>query len=159
MSFRTIIVGLGNDILADDAAGIHVARRLAPLLEGNPDVEVVEATVGGMRLIELLSGFDRAIVVDALLDTDSPVGTITKHRLTDFKPSSRLAAFHDIDIATAAKLAELSGFSFPADIEIIAIHVHDVFTISESISPEVEKAVDEVVGEMKERFGNGFSVR
>lgn len=175
---NTIILGLGNDILSDDAAGILVARWLAPLLDGNPDVEVVESTLGGMRIIELLAGYERAILVDAIAGDAYEPGEIYRFTLKDLAlaaratalestrqtPSSadsspaaaprtqRLVGIHDIDILTACELADLIGVPFPAEIEIIAIGAADVLTISEDLTPCVAAAVESVAKELRERF-------
>jgi hydrogenase maturation protease len=175
---KTIILGLGNDILSDDAAGILVARRLAPTLDGNPEVDVVESALGGMRIIELLAGYERAILVDAIVGDAYEPGEIYRYTLADFAlaarptalestrqtPSSadsspvaaprtqRLVGIHDIDILTACELAELIGIPFPAEIEIIAIGAADVLTISEVLTPSVAAAVKDVAEELRERF-------
>jgi len=149
---RTIIVGLGNDILSDDAAGIHVARRLTPLLADNPDVDVVEATLAGLRMIEILAGYDRAVVVDAIKRPDEIPGKINRFKPEDFPPVTRLESFHDINLPTAVAMARQLEIDFPAVIEIITIGAADVLTISEEMMPEVEDAVNRVVEELFNRF-------
>ena len=61
----TLILGLGNAILCDDGVGIKAARYIAEL-GPNPDVVVKEAELAGFALIDLLEGFDRAVVIDAV---------------------------------------------------------------------------------------------
>ncbi|MEP0813832.1 MAG: hydrogenase maturation protease [bacterium] len=151
---RTIIVGLGNDILSDDAAGIHVARRLAPLLKETRGVAVVEATVGGIRLIELLSGFDHAVIVDAIVRENEAPGTILRFTMCDFSPTTRTGALHDIDLPTALEMAMRIGMSIPHEIELIAIVASDVLTVSEEMCPEVEAAVNKVVSGLADRFAS-----
>jgi len=48
----TLIIGLGNPLLRDDAVGLRVARQVAAALGGREDVEVVEEACGGLRLME-----------------------------------------------------------------------------------------------------------
>jgi hydrogenase maturation protease len=68
---KTIVLGLGNTILRDDGAGIYVARALRERLGGAADVR--EAELAGMDLIEMLRGYDRAYIVDAIqLDGEDP---------------------------------------------------------------------------------------
>ena len=54
---RTLVLGLGNDILADDAVGLLAARALRPSLDDS--VDVLETSVHGVALIDLLIAEDR----------------------------------------------------------------------------------------------------
>ncbi len=56
---------MGNPILSDDGLGLVVARRLREL-PMPPDVEVAESEVGGLRLLELVRGFTKVVIIDAL---------------------------------------------------------------------------------------------
>jgi hydrogenase maturation protease len=72
---RTLIAGVGNVFFGDDGFGCAVARRLArePLPEG---VSVVDFGIRGVHLAyELTSGWDRAIIVDAVSRGGDP-GTL-----------------------------------------------------------------------------------
>jgi len=62
----TLIIGLGNSLLRDDAVGLRVARQVRAALSGREDIEVAEEACGGLRLMERMIGFDRVIVVDAM---------------------------------------------------------------------------------------------
>jgi hydrogenase maturation protease len=66
MSPRTLVAGIGNIFLSDDAFGTEVVARLAtkPL---PIDVRVVDFGVRGLHLAyELLDGYDRLVLVDAV---------------------------------------------------------------------------------------------
>ena len=62
MPDRTLVLGMGNPILSDDGFGLVVAERLLalPLPAG---VEVIQSEVAGLRLLELMRGFDKVIIV------------------------------------------------------------------------------------------------
>ena len=57
---KTLVLGLGNPILSDDGVGIHVVREVAARSLPNW-VTCTEASVGGLRLLEVLAGYERAI--------------------------------------------------------------------------------------------------
>jgi hydrogenase maturation protease len=138
---KTLVLGLGNPLLRDDAVGLHVARRLQSLLGGRPDVEVDEDYRGGLRLMERLIGFDRAIIVDAMCSGANP-GTV--HRLTpDGVPTQHSASAHDANLRTALDLGRRAGAKLPADdgIMLIGIEASDVLSFDESLTPEVEAAI------------------
>jgi len=69
---RTLVAGIGNIFLGDDGFGCEVARRLAgsPLPQG---VSVVDYGIRGMHLTyDLLDGWDRLVLVDALPGRGDP---------------------------------------------------------------------------------------
>lgn len=71
---KTLVLGLGNPILSDDGVGLRVAAGLEGRLgEG---VTVIEASLAGLDLLELLSGYDRAIIIDAIQTEGGQPGRI-----------------------------------------------------------------------------------
>lgn len=142
---KTLVLGLGNPLLRDDAVGLHVARRLQPLLVGKADVEVDEDYRDGLRLMERMIGFDRVIVVDAIC---SGAGPGTLHRLTpNGVPTQHSASAHDANLRTALDLGRQAGATLPADdaVTLIAIEASDVLSFAESLTPDVEAAIPEAV--------------
>jgi hydrogenase maturation protease len=142
---KTLILGLGNPLVSDDSVGLRVAEELKARLAGRPDVEVSEDYWGGLRLMERLIGFDRAIVVDAIR-TGAPPGTI--HLLTaDGIPTQRSASAHDVNLSTALEFGRRAGARLPEDrhIRIVAVEAEDVLNFSEQLTPAVEAAVPRAV--------------
>ncbi|NLT96509.1 MAG: hydrogenase maturation protease [Clostridia bacterium] len=139
---KSIVVGLGNPILTDDGVGIKVAQILRKKV-GN-EVEVVEASLAGFNLLDLLAGYETAILVDAIQTKGGKVGDIYKFGLEDLAFSHRLASVHDINLYTAWRLGEQLNIKLPKKLVIFAIEVEDVLTFSEKLTPKVEAAVPEV---------------
>jgi hydrogenase maturation protease len=139
---RTLVLGLGNPILRDDGVGIRVAQKLSDLLDGDPDIVVEEDYWGGLRLMERMIGFDRAIIIDAIVTHSEPPGTIMQLRADDM-PTQRSASAHDVNLPTALELGRQSGAHLPGDNDIllIGIEAEDVQTFDESLSPAVHEAV------------------
>jgi hydrogenase maturation protease len=138
---RTLILGLGNPILRDDAVGLHVARQVRADLGSDPNLEVVEESVGGLRLMERMIGFDRAIVIDALRSGAAPGTVVTLDART--MRTQHSASSHDVNLPTALALGRRSGARLPADdqIVIIAVEVVDVETFGEELTEAVAAAV------------------
>ncbi|MBI5828855.1 MAG: hypothetical protein HZB20_04795 [Chloroflexi bacterium] len=63
---KTLILGLGNPILGDDALGLRVAALVRQRLPPGSAIEVDEEYWGGLRLMERLVGYDKAILIDAI---------------------------------------------------------------------------------------------
>jgi hydrogenase maturation protease len=62
---RLLVIGLGNDILTDDGIGVRLIKDLTGMFE-NPLIEFKTACCGGLELMELILGFDRIILIDAI---------------------------------------------------------------------------------------------
>ncbi len=62
---KTIVLGIGNPILQDDGVGIHVINELRQHLKDSR-VIVDIAYTGGMNLLDLIRGFDKVILIDAV---------------------------------------------------------------------------------------------
>src|ERR1035438_4978409 len=69
----TRVLGLGNDILADDALGLLVARQVAARF-GN-QVEVVSSSQTGFHVMDELLGVSRLLVVDCIRTGAARPGT------------------------------------------------------------------------------------
>ena len=69
------VVGIGNNLLQDDGAGIHVLTHFEKH-HSDPDVECLDAGTVGLALMDRLTNLSGLIAVDAMRLGKSP-GTIT----------------------------------------------------------------------------------
>jgi hydrogenase maturation protease len=138
---RTLVVGLGNDILADDAVGVLAARRLAPQLRGQADV--VDTSWHGIALLEVFLGYDRAILIDAICTGKHPPGTIIEINVTDLSPALAPSP-HFTGIPEMLAIARELELDFPKEFRIIAMEVADPLTIGGALTPAVEKAIPQL---------------
>ncbi len=143
---RTIIIGLGNPILSDDRAGLAAAQILENLLQDQPEIDVVLDTCGGLRLMELMIGYDRALILDAMVTGAAP-GTV-RLLSSDSITSQRSASTHDVNLTTALLVGRQAGGQLPADdaIHYIGIEAEDIQNFSEQCTPHVVPAVLEAAG-------------
>jgi hydrogenase maturation protease len=143
---KTLVLGLGNPILTDDGIGIHVVRALTaqPLPSG---VVLTEAGVGGLRLLETISGYRQVILVDAIQTPDGQPGEIYHLHPQDLITSRHSGSTHDLSFSGALQLGRKMGMDIPEDvaIKIIAIQVEDVQTLGEKLTPAVEAAIPRAV--------------
>ena len=139
---RTLIIGLGNPVLTDDSVGLHVAQRLRDELRNQPNLDVVEDHWGGLRLMERMVGYERAIVIDAICTHTQPPGTVRVLHVDDI-PTQRSASAHDVHLAAALALGRQGGAALPRDddIRLVAIEAAEVTTFSEDCTPPVEASI------------------
>jgi hydrogenase maturation protease len=147
---KTLVLGLGNTILCDDGVGMYVARSLAGPLAGAADVR--EAELAGFDLIELLRGYERAYIIDAIQLDGEEAGTVFRMKPNDLRTTPRLASFHDIDLVTALELGVRLGFPMPAEVIIYGIQAEDTRTLREgctdTVAQMIPRVASEIVGEI-----------
>jgi hydrogenase maturation protease len=143
---KAVVVGLGNPLLSDDGVGIYAARLLAERLAGAP-VVVEESSWGGMRFLDLLSGYPHAIIIDAIQWRRGPPGTVYRLGVDEAVPTVRAMSFHDVSLGTALALGRKLGIPLPTEIAFLAVEADDVLTVAEGCSPAVEAALPAVVRE------------
>jgi hydrogenase maturation protease len=142
---KTLVLGLGNELLSDDAVGIVVARTLRERMPADPGgVDVVESSLAGLALLDLFFGYDRAVVVDGIRTGRRPPGEIVELSPADLDsvvaPSPHYAGLPEL-LAVARNL----GLPFPTDVRILAVETEDPYTIGGDLSESVRGAVEGVV--------------
>jgi hydrogenase maturation protease len=145
---RTLVIGLGNPILTDDGVGVKVAYAVQDALATSRrnDVTVAEASVGGLRLMEMMMGYDRVILIDALLHDAMP-GTVRRMTLEDLRtisPTQHSTCAHDTNLVTALNMGQQIGLPLPKEITIYAVGVENVTWFGEHPTPAVAEAIPQV---------------
>jgi hydrogenase maturation protease len=152
---KTLVAGIGSTILGDDGVGAHVARRLEHCLSAKDhpstgEVAVMELGTAGLTLLDLAEGFDRLIVIDAIM-SDAPAGTIHELSGDQVMRSLHLGAGHDADLPTTISLGrKLLGRHMPERITVLAVEVKSTTVFRETLSPEVEAAIPAVVEKVQD---------
>jgi hydrogenase maturation protease len=147
---KTLVLGLGNPILTDDGVGIHVVRAAASRCSPINGVVFVEASMGGLRLLDLLAGYDRVILVDAIQTGDGEPGYIYRLGPGDLQTSLHSCSTHDLSLSSALDLGRRLGIKLPADkdLTILAVEAEDVLTFCETCTPAVARAIPRAVQAM-----------
>jgi hydrogenase maturation protease len=143
----SIIIGLGNPLLSDDAVGPIVARRVHALL-GSPDLEFRELAVGGVELMETIIGYETAIIIDAILTEGGTPGTC---HLLDLEccPATRHAGMsHEIGLLEGLELGRRLCLAMPDFICIYAVEVADPLTFGTRMTRRVERAIPRIAREI-----------
>ena len=98
-------------------------------------------SVAGLGLLDLLAGYDRAIIVDAIRTAGGRAGQIYRLDPETLDATRHAASPHDVNFATALELGNKLGMDLPRQIVIYAIEVADTSTFSEECTPEVATAI------------------
>jgi len=73
-----LVVCIGNELVADDAVGYHIYRQLQPQAV-LADMRLEYCGVGGVALLELLTGEEMLLIVVDAVQLGAPTGTL--HRI------------------------------------------------------------------------------
>ncbi len=141
---KILILGMGNPLLTDDGAGLCVAAKLKERLN-RPDVAVLETAAAGLALLDFLSGYDQAIIIDVIQTVGGKPGDIYKLTPEAFDTAEHVTSPHGIDFRTALELGNRLGLNLPQKITIYAIEAADVSTFGEEFTAPVRKAVSACV--------------
>jgi hydrogenase maturation protease len=156
---KTLIIGLGNTILRDDGVGIRAVRTLRKRIDFRQDIEFIELSVGGMRLMEEMAGYDRVMLIDAVITGGNLPGAVSRLDVDDLAMSLHTSSTHDTNLSCALEGGRRLGIKLPCEIVIWGIEVLDVNTFGEDMTPDVEAAihrvVEEVLEELQETSGDG----
>jgi hydrogenase maturation protease len=133
-----LLLALGNDIISDDAAGLMAARQLEPELGSRLDV--VESGEAGLALMEMMTGYQRAIIIDAVVTGKHPPGTVIVFHPEDFQAIVAPSA-HYAGVPECFELAGRLGFPMPEQVLILAIEAENASEIHEGLTPAVEAAM------------------
>jgi len=146
---RILILGVGNLLLGDEGVGIHAVRELEkralPL-----HIDVVDGGTGGLNLLDLMRGYERVILVDAV-DAEEEPGTIL--RFTPQEVSLQGQAFplslHQTEVLKVLELATYLGRPLPS-IVIYGIQPQSMdwsTELSPALQAKLSKLVDAVLEE------------
>jgi len=156
---KTLVIGLGNPILTDDGIGVKVAQAVEEVIhsKNNDEITVTEASVGGLRLMEEMIGYDRVIIIDAIMSRNGQKsGTLHKMSLNDLQklsPTQHSACAHDTTLVTALEAGRLIGLKLPETISIFAIEVENIIEFNETPTPSVAAAIPQATAAVLAELG------
>jgi hydrogenase 3 maturation protease len=140
---RIAILGVGNELNGDDAAGVRVVRELAARLAATPGVLLIDGGTAPENFTGPLRRFrpDLVLEIDAA-DFNAAPGTT---RWIDWRRADGLSA--STHTLPPSVLARYLVCELGCEVALVGIQPADL-TFGERMSPEVEKAVTDLAGEL-----------
>jgi hydrogenase maturation protease len=110
LSFHTLVLGIGNNLLSDEGVGVHVIRYLADHFPELPDTELMDGGTLSFTLAEPIARTDGLIVVDAAR-LDAPPGTIRRFEDGDMDLylKGKRGSVHEVGLADLIDMTRLTG--------------------------------------------------
>ncbi|WP_454781843.1 hydrogenase maturation protease [Legionella sp. WA2022007384] len=153
---RIKVLGIGSPF-GDDQAGWNVAmelkRQLANHTHSAPYVLIECHDRPGVRLIELISGFDTIFIIDAV-KSGSEIGTVHRFQKDALLDSEPRFSTHGISILQTLQLASVLN-ELPDNLLFYGIEINAI-TLDERLSPPVVQAIAEVTHQLLEELVTSY---
>ncbi len=151
MKKATVVLGLGNPLMADEGVGVYLVDRLARMAERCPDVEFIDAGTGGMSVLHLIEGRSKVVFIDCAFMGEAP-GGLRRFTPEEVRSTKVLAhqSLHDADLLKILSLAEQLG-QCPDQVVIFGIQPEVVEMrqgLSASLMDKTEYYLSEILSEL-----------
>lgn len=142
----TFVIGCGNELAGDDGVGIAVVRLLKDEVSLPEHVEVMEAGIPGLSLVELMLGAEKVVLVDSFLGGGEP-GTVRCFTEEELPPLGyNTGQSHGIGLREALSFARrVMPANFPAQVVVVGVEIQRPRRWVQGLTPAVAAAVDQAV--------------
>ena len=142
------IMGFGNPVRSDDGVGMYVIEQLRKELGENNAVSIFDMGTAAFEVLFGLKGHQKIILVDAVLNTNEPVGTLFKvpaEEVLRAPQEDPMVFLHSMKWDQALSYAKkILGDDYPEDIQVYLIAVENT-KLEVELSNPVKEAGDKVV--------------
>lgn len=151
---KTLVLGLGNILMNDDAAGVLVAQNLSKKYPDTEQIRIMDGGTLGLDLLGYIEWADKLIVVDAV-DIGHPAGTVVRIEGEDIDPvfENKLSP-HQMGLKDLLGTAMLTG-GLPAEIVLFGIQTESIQMeqeLSKEVAANMEKLEKETEKELLKEF-------
>ena len=143
---KTLVLGIGNSILGDDGVGVHAAQELAEKIK-DENIDVRDVSIDGLNLLELILGYDKLVVIDAVLTEREKVGEVYRFRPENvYDPSRSAISPHHFNLATTIEIGKkLFPEEMPGEVIAFAVGTEEATMVTEEMTDRVKDAIPIVV--------------
>ena len=143
---KTLVLGLGNLLLADEGVGVHVAQRL---LDGETIDDVVVLDVGNAVLdaMPAIAAADKVILVDAMKGGGLP-GTVYRLSIGECSCAGPIGSVHGFDMKSVLHMV---GRKEPPDVTVIGVEPEFIGWSTE-LSSAVAEALPDVMAAVQQEL-------
>lgn len=150
---NTAIMGFGNPCRSDDAIGIYVIEELKRQIPQQSNITILDMGTGAFEVLFKLKGHQKIILVDAVMNTGEPAGTLYKvpgEEVASAPQDDPMVFLHSIKWDQALSYAKkILRHEYPEDISVYLVAIDDT-RLEMHLSEPVKKAGDKIVTLIKE---------
>jgi hydrogenase maturation protease len=140
------ILGCGNPLVGDDGIGIHVIERLQEMRSELPDdVELIDAGVCGLDMLNMLEDADTVIIIDAVKGAGN-AGSVHRFGMDDIKGarSNGVLSIHETCLADVLCIAEHIQ-KMPENLTIFGVEIDKTDELSIGLSEKLQASMDVIL--------------
>ncbi len=154
---KTAIMGFGNPVRSDDAVGIYVIEELkAKITTKDGPISIFDMGTAAFEVLFGLKGHDKIIMVDAVLNSNEPVGTLFKVPAAEVMKAPQedpLVFLHGMKWDQALSYAKkILQDAYPEDIQVYLVAIENTaleVDLSEAVKSAGDKVVNHILDEIK----------
>ncbi len=154
---NTAILGFGNPVRSDDGVGCMVIDELKKRLGETPDgISLIDMGTSAFEVLFQLKGHSRIILVDGVINTGEPDGTLYRLPASAVNASIQedpMVFLHSLKWDQALSYAKkILGAEYPDDISVYLISVSNTrldLGISDAVQQAGKKVTDLILEELR----------
>lgn len=162
MSPRTLVLGVGNILWADEGFGVRAVEALDQGYDCGTDVELMDGGTRGLALLEPITTADRLLLLDAVVFGGKPgeLRFVTNDDVPSFI-GQKAMSLHQTGMQDVLSLANLQG-CLPTEVALIGIEpeIMEDYSggLTETVAAVLPEAVDLAVTQLH-RWGHRLRPR
>lgn len=157
---KTAIMGFGNPVRSDDAVGIYVIEQLREKLPKTEEVSIFDMGTAAFEVLFGLKGHDKIVLVDAVLNSNEPVGTLFKVPAEEVMKAPQddpMVFLHGMKWDQALSYTKkILREDYPDDIQVYLVAIENI-KLEVDLSDEVKMAGDKVVKHILEDLNKSIA--
>lgn len=126
---KIAVLGFGNPVREDDGVGIYVIEQLKERLGEVENIQIFDMGTAAFEVLFQLRGHDRIVLIDAVLNSNEPVGTAFKLPAAAVEAEIQddpLVFLHGLKWDQALSYArKMLGDEYPEKIDVYLIAIND----------------------------------
>jgi hydrogenase maturation protease len=145
---KTAIMGFGNPVRSDDAIGIYVIEQIREKLPESEDISIFDMGTAAFEVLFGLKGHDKIILVDGVLNSNEPIGTLFKVPAEEVMRAPQddpMVFLHGMKWDQALSYTKkILQDEYPEDIQVYLVAIENT-KLEVDLSDVVQEAGDKVV--------------
>ena len=144
---KTLVLGLGNEVLGDEGLGLILVNKFAER-KLFPETDYKCAFVGGLNLLDYITGYDSLFIIDTACGDKGNEGTVRFYNRNNFRETLHISSQHDAPFLTSLEAGERLGFKIPGQIFLIAVEIYCNLNLTEKLSDNINGHFDKIQSEI-----------
>jgi hydrogenase maturation protease len=110
-----------------------------------PNVELIDAGVGGMAILSWIEDADKVIIIDSVQTNNEPPGTVYRFTDKELPPSDMfMLSLHDLNLVDTINIGRVVQ-KMPDEIVIYGVEVKRVAEYTRELTPEVMRELERMI--------------